>query len=355
MSIQEPTEYDEYIGQETVNCEYKEFTFNLTGLALNIKLAEYYCTNNLFDFNKNVLFNLHKYFRVYLGKYACGYFNSGIDGKCYIGINDYGFVKGIPFKGHIPISNLKNKIRQILNTSVKNTEIPVLDWKNLVQIEIVKIKSDFNLESKQNPKFVSYLKEKENYDVKYKEFVNKTNQWRLKMNFTLNKLVDLTNNPVTRVQMIEYIKKHDSNNPVIKLFESDFELKYKPHDEIIQIKDDPTEPYYWVTRWKDWMVSTIKSEKPAIGSTFNMFHTPINLLVGASEMIPYWLTYNSNMNLYVIQIKFSGSKLSIDDSKSDELFSSNYGNFEYLDAGSKKWVRCYRTILSTGDPVCLPL
>ena len=74
MSLHEPNEYNEYIGQETVDCEYKEFTFNLAGLILDTKLAEHYCSTNLFEFNKNVIFNLKKYFKVYLGKYACGYF-----------------------------------------------------------------------------------------------------------------------------------------------------------------------------------------------------------------------------------------------------------------------------------------
>lgn len=356
MSLHEPTEYNEYIGQETVDCEYKEFTFNLSGLILDTKLAENYCSTNRFDFNANVIFNLKKYFKVYLGKYACGYFNSGIDGECYIGINDFGFVKGIPFKGRIPAHHLKEKIIQVLNSNVKNHDTPLIDWSNLVQIKFIKIKSDFKLETTQNPKFISYVEGKEKYLREYQEFVDKTIAWRLRMNFSLNKLVDLANNPVTRAQLIEYIKLNDPYNPVIKLFESDFVLEYKGHDDIIRIKDDPTEPYHWVTQWKDYVIDSIKADKPILTSTFNMHNTPTNLLVSANEMIPYWLTYNSNMNLYVIQIKFFGSKLSIpDNSNSTQLIPNAYKNFKYLDLNAKKWTRCYRTVLPNGDPVCLPL
>jgi hypothetical protein len=55
MSLNLPKEYNEYVGQETINCEYKEFTFNLDGLLIDSKLAEQYCTSNKFDFNKNVI------------------------------------------------------------------------------------------------------------------------------------------------------------------------------------------------------------------------------------------------------------------------------------------------------------
>ena len=355
MSLHEPNEYNEYIGQETINCEYKEFTFNLAGLAIDTKLAEQYCTNNKFDFNANVIFNLAKYFKAYIPKYACGYFNSGIDGACYIGINDFGFVKGIPFKGHIPSEKLKRKIIQIMGNNITHPENKPIDWTNLIEIKIIKIKSDVKTDLKSNPKFVSYLEEKSQYETEYKDFVSKTAQWRQRMNFSAIKLVDLGNDPIYRSEIIKYIKSVEPTNPVIRILESDFVLKYKPHDEIVLIKNNPSEPYYWVTRWKDMIIDSIKMEKPVLNSTFNLHNTAINLLVSVNEMIPYWLTYNSNMNLYVMEIKFFGSKLAIDVTDSDELFPSTYNNFAYLDYNTRKWTQCYRTVLANGDPVCLPL
>mgnify|MGYP001487035584 CR=1 FL=1 len=357
MSLHEPTEYNEYIGQETVNCEYKEFTFNLAGLPVDNKLAEQYCTTNKFDFNPNVLFNLTKYFKAYIPKYACGYFNSGIDGSCYIGINDYGFVKGIPFKGRIPVQKLKNKITKVLGTNIDNPSNSNIDWDNLLEIKVIPIDYAQILsgELKQNEKFTNYQKTKRKYINEYNEFVARTNQWRLQMNFAVNKLVDLANNPKSRNQIIQWIKSIEPTNPVIQIFEADdFKLEYKSHDEIIKIRDDSSEPYYWVTKWKDMMIDNIKSSRPIFQSTFNSHNTPINLLVSASEMIPYWLTYNTNMKLYVIQIKFFGSKLAIDNSDSDELFPSSYNNFRYLDANTKRWARCYRTTIANGEPVCMP-
>jgi hypothetical protein len=355
MSSHEPTEYNEYVGQETVKCEYKEFTFNLVGLALENKLAEQYCRTNQFDFNTNVIANLKKYFQVYLGKYACGFFNSGIDGDCWIGINNYGFVKGIPFKGPIDKNLLKKTIKETLKQTVKNNTNQI-NWEQLVKIKIKKVSYNFNRETlPENITFSNYLVGKEKFDTEYAEFIKQIELWRNRMGFSAIKLVDLVNNPETRSQIIQYIKLTDPINPVIKLLETDYVLKYKSHKDIIQIKKNPLEPYYWVTRWKDIIVDSLKLEKPTFTNCFNSHNTPINLLTSANEMIPYWITYNSNMNLYIIQINFSGSEFSINTADFNELFSSNFNQFEYLDSQSRKWNRCYRTVLANGDPVCLPL
>jgi len=53
--------------------------------------------------------------------------------------------------------------------------------------------------------------------------------------------------------------------------------------------------------------------------------------------------------LYVIQIDFFGSKLSFDNA----VEPSDYNNFRYLDGNTKRWSRCYRTVLANGEPVCL--
>lgn len=353
MSVHEPNEHNEYTGQETINCEYKEFTFNLAGILLDNKLAEMYCQTNKFDFNKNVIFNLKKYFKAYVPKYASGYFNSCMDGEFYIGINDLGFVKGIPFKGHMPIEYLKKNIIKILRTHIKNPEISNINLDELVQIKISKIKHNITLDIEQHPVFTNYMDDKEKYMEKYNDFVEKTNKWRLRINFAINKLVDLANNSETRKQIIDYIKEKDPSNPSIDLFNNpDFKLEYKNHTNLILIKDNPDEPYYWVTRWKDFIIDKIKSERPVLSSTFNLHNTPTNLIVSVSEMIPYWIKYNSNINLYVIQIKFFGSKFASNGLHAKELVHSNY-KFSYYDFNIRKWLRCYRTVIANGEPVCL--
>ena len=69
-------QYDDFIGKETLNCEYKEFTFNNAGLPLDENSAEYYCYTNKFEFNPYVITNLIQYFKQYLPKYISAFINS---------------------------------------------------------------------------------------------------------------------------------------------------------------------------------------------------------------------------------------------------------------------------------------
>ena len=102
-------DYNEFIDEETLPREYKEFTFNLSGIQIDNKVAEEYCKTNRFDFNKQVNSNIKKYFKMYAPKYMVSFFNSKINGELFIGVDDWGFVKGIPYKGEIPIDILKLK------------------------------------------------------------------------------------------------------------------------------------------------------------------------------------------------------------------------------------------------------
>jgi hypothetical protein len=95
----ESLSFDDFIGTETLSQEYKEFTFNNAGIPIDIKSAEYYCNSNKFEFNEYVILNIQKYFNYYLPKYISGFLNSNLNGEFYIGINDYGFIKGIPYCG----------------------------------------------------------------------------------------------------------------------------------------------------------------------------------------------------------------------------------------------------------------
>ena len=101
--------YNEYIGIEKLEKEYKEFTFNLAGLALDFKFVEKYCSNNKFDFNRAVLINLKKYVKIYATLNACASFNSNIDSSFFIGVNDDGFIKGIPFCGELQIEEIQSE------------------------------------------------------------------------------------------------------------------------------------------------------------------------------------------------------------------------------------------------------
>ncbi len=347
-----PQAYNDYIGVESESREYKEFTFNLAGMDIDMQLAEQYCQSNQFDFNTNVIRNLKRYFKVFIPKYTCGFLNSNIDGDFFIGINDYGFAKGIPYQGELPVDYLQSKLVGIIQKFVRiNHGIHhSINIEQFVKINFFKIDKPGKPDEPVNKRFTDYLKEKAEYMKRYREYIEKIESWRIRFFFFHQKLVDLVNNYETRIMLIEYIKHHDPTNCVIKLLEGDYQLEYKDHDAILAIKENKSEPYYWVCKWKDEMVDYIRSQRPALIMDFNQ-NTPMNLITSPNEMIPYWVNSNPDMNLYVCHVQFMTSHIPFVYGRDSNSNSNSY--FQYYDL-HKKWISCYRTTLPNGDPVCNP-
>lgn len=336
--------YNDYIGSETLFREYKKFAFNLAGLVLDSKLAEEYCTNNKFEFNKAVLINLRKYIKIYATINACASFNSNIDSSFMIGVNDDGFIEGIPYCGELPIEEIKLYIYKILSDNLKNSSLDSIDFTKYVKISIIKINKPEKPVEELNPEFSNFLKEKEKHIELLQKYDEDIKDWRIRFDFVNQKLFKLINNIESRTILIEYIKSIDPKCPVIDLLYTDYQEEYKKHDDVIILKDNKLSPYYWITRWKDMMISKLRKEKPLMIKPLSSI--PTSLIMNVNEMIPWWIHNNETMNLYMIQIEFNTSDFGM------EFTSNNF--FSYLDYHKKKWIKCHRTIFN-GGPSCFPI
>ena len=330
-------EYDEFIGKESLDIEHKEFTFNSSGLVLNYKLAEDYCKNHHFNFNPFVINSLDRYFKQYLPKYTCAFINRNIIGNLYIGVNDFGFVKGIPYCGELPVSRLTENMYDIIEKSVKFTE--PIDIRQHISIKFSKIQKPSIPETSLPFSYIEFCEKRSAYLDKYNAFLKKFDQWKTKSMFFTQKLVDLVNNDDSRSMIIQYIIDIDPSCVVIKILQSDYTLPYCDHEEISVLKDDPQNPYYWVCRWKDEMIEKTRKERPVFRDIAFLPATPYNIIIGAGEMIPYWMNFNDNMNLYIIHVTFNTIQTT------DKIFYESY---------DKNWISCYRNVLSDGEPVCTP-
>lgn len=332
--------FNDYIGHETIDKEYKEFTFNLAGININLKLAEKYCYNNIFKFNKDVLKNLKKYFQVYLPKYASSFWNSKIkSGNFYIGVNDYGIIKGIPYSGKLCIKILKKNIINIINKYVICSNDHKFIFDKYVQIKFIKVNKPKKPKNKININFLEYLDKKKEYIAEYNDFLKKLKEWRYKlMSISQKKLVDLVNTNNTRQQIIRYIYSHDKKSKIIDLLKSDFKLEYKNHEEIAILKNDINNVYYWVTQWKDTTREKIRRQKPIFDNNFNQHNLPFNIINSISDMIPYWYYNNDNMNIYLLKINF-------------KLIENNY-TFAYRDVNNNLFFT--ERVIFNNTPACMP-
>jgi hypothetical protein len=339
-----PINFNDFIGPETIDREYKEFTFNYSGSLIDNKIAESYCQTNHFNFNEEVLSNIQICLDNFLPKYVCGFFNSNIKGDFYIGINDFGFIKGIPYSGKLPHHSIKMKMKQTINESIQNSKNPNLKLNNFVKIHFIKLNKPTLPNSPINEKYLKFLEDREHGKILYKEYLERLDNWKIRFAFVNQKLVDLVNNYESRIMLIEYIKKFDSTNPVVKLLMTDYKLEYRNHSQVTILKDIPTDPYYWITRWKDEMIKKLKKEKPHFINPYNCHNTPMNLITGVSDMIPFWMNYNNNMKLYVIHIEIIPPNIK----------KIKNGYYSYYDIHTKRWMYCRRMLLENGDPICNP-
>jgi hypothetical protein len=250
--------YNQYLGSETLNKEYKEFTFHSAGLKIDKKIADDYCNTNEFNFNDLVIKNIEKYIEMYLTVNACASFNSNINSRFFIGIDDDGFVKGIPYKGELPIKEIEKYIYKKLSENLSNTSLGDIDFKKYVKIKISKINHPKKPKEKSNHEYSKYLRKKKKYKEKLEEYDEEMKDWRIRFAFVNQKLFKIINNIESRIILIEFIKINDPTSPVIELLKSDYKEIYQPHEVVLLLKEDITSPYYWVTRWKDMMIKKLR-------------------------------------------------------------------------------------------------
>lgn len=336
-------EYGEYYGEEEVDKEYKLFTFHPNGLTIDLELDDTLFAEKLFIsgkwiFNKSVIDNLNYYLETYIPKYTTAFLNrySECDtGEMFFGIDDDGIIQGIPFKGELDIDFIKNKVESIINS---DKIMANYDLSNYIDIELVKINTNqFDIENNRQQIIDTYLKEKEEYYQKFNKYLKEKKKWFQRVKYYNTKLHLMMNRKESRKELIDYIKKNDSDQQqVIDILETDFQFDEIHGLEVAKFKLSKDNPWYWVCLWKDEMVDYIRTLKPKPPTIWANKYLPINTITTIVDMIPIWLS-KEDINLYLIKFSFTKPKTPLDISyKSGEEFIS-----------------CYRSTMYS-EPMCQP-
>jgi len=331
--------YGQNYGKETINREYKEFTFNHGGLQIDPDSAEDLVKDSKWIFNTMVDNSLNKYLNIYISKYTSAFLdeNSSVDyGEFYIGIADNGFVHGIPYQGTLDLKIIKTEMNKIIKQLETNNSL-----NDSINIELIPVNYEHQKITKYNNMYKEYIKHRTKINKKIEEHNIKFTRWLFMHNKYRQKLVDIFNEPLTRSELKNYIMKKDPTSSVLNLISDDnYKLESKTHEEINELKNFPNEPYYWVCRFKDELIDIIKKHRPInnIKSEILTYLNPLSILMKLSSMIPWWMQNNDNMKLYVIKISF------IKNHKNNMIY--------YYDHKRKN--RYYRTI-NEDKPCCIPL
>jgi hypothetical protein len=266
-----------------------------------------------------------EYIEYYIPKYYTAFMNSHIKGSLFLGLNDYGFVHGIPFQGELPIAQLNEIIYKSLYTNVNC-------FQNAIEIKWIKVENIPKPSVPIIPEYTKYIEEKQKYDDSYNMWYELMTDYEIKFAFYSRKLVKMGNETECRKLIVDYIKSIEPNNKNIIFFESMIEITPKEPDEILKVKEDPNEPIYWIMRWKDYIIEKIRNEKPQFNIDFPQYNVPLNLITNVGTMIPYWKQNTTDLNSYVLQIKFNPEE------------DMQY-NFSYLESKTRNiWMKSYRIL-----------
>lgn len=330
--------YNEFITKETLLVELKEFSLHKTGVPFDIHQAELYCYSNRFAFSDLVFQTIPKYMD-YIPKYACAFLNAKIPlGTIYIGIDDDGFVKGIPIeKGQLLDKQwISSLIQDQINQFVKTDDGQACFAPFNVEVIPVQVEQQTGL----HPEFSSYLEKRQKFDASRDAFVDSYKKWSETFELVTMKLVDIVNHTKNRVKLIEYMEQASDRNEVALQTIRDplYQLPSLAGEGLVrELKLNPESVFHWVTRFKDELNIMYKKEKPVFHSHFKQKNVPFTLLIGMSEMIPYWA---DQIDVFVIKIEFSLPK------EPDCNYLYQYWN-------GTDWIQCQR-IISYDQPVCMP-
>lgn len=335
--------YEECIGQETQDKEYKLFTLHPRGNNLdpNDKMyAEHLLETGSWVFNKPVLENIDYYLENYIPRYTSAFLNSESvckHAEMYFGISDEGIVQGIPFKGELDIEIIKSKVNDILSSDLLKANTNLQEY---INVELIKIKTNsFNLNNYKSNIIDTYHKQKSVYDKEFAKFKSRKNKWLNMMEYYSNKLGNLVNNQNTREELIKYIELYGPNRKnLLRTLRSGFIYDVPSGEEIGILKTQEDTIWHWLTRWKDDMSFFVKSLKPYPPQGISNYLYPCNLITTVVDMIPTWLKNNNDLNLYLFKFTFS---------KPDTNLNISYKN------SFGEYVHCYRTVFD-GEPCCIP-
>ena len=102
------------IGPELLDREFKEFCLQ----KLNLYFTEDDIINLIYHskpldniiWNKMINSQIYDYFIKYIPKYIGNFSKAGINGTLFFGIDDMGFIEGIPYYGRLSKKSVKNMI-----------------------------------------------------------------------------------------------------------------------------------------------------------------------------------------------------------------------------------------------------
>lgn len=350
--------YKQDLGCESDVKEYKQFCLSINNLMLyGDSLLEFY-KSCYWDFNHIVLQSLKKYFKMYLPKYIASYshpLSSSSHGEFYIGVDNDGIVHGIPFMGELNI-DFYSILKTIFDKKLKSSCIECKnEYLNKIKFQIIKLEviknKNFNEEIFLNEHYISYIKKLDFQNQIYEKYLLRKRKWEHIFDRYTGKLHELINDKYFREEIIDFIRENSKKN-----YDLIADLKcgkiycQQSFFDIQKIRNDDSNIFYWIIKYKDKKISFLKQIKPKKPKLFYNNFTPLYLISNVPNMIPLWKQNNPDLNLFIIKIMFPGN---INKDKYLTYLNKVHKNDRII----KEWAETYRTMydgISSKKNIILP-
>ena len=348
-------EYNTVLTKETDRTEFKSFFTDISTINsfIDMSMSGLGSKNSLkllqsgyWFFNPITIKTIKTYCKTYLPKYIACYshpHSTSNGGEFYIGIDDDGVMHGIPYKGDLKI-NFKKIIDKIFEERLMSFKDDCInEYKQHVNIELIKLKTHpANLINHNQPyqsqPYQYYIDKVSTQEKIYHKYLLNKKKWEELFSQYTSKLHVLLNKENFRLEIIEYIRSNTSTNyDLIADLRTGKKYKQQTYTEISKIKDDKTNIFYWVIRFKDARISFLKNIKPKCPKLYYNDNTPNFILCNVPLMIPTWLERNTSLNLYIIKITIGGN-----------ISPTKF--LKYKDMFTKKWKCGYRTMHNHSIP-----
>jgi hypothetical protein len=297
---------------ESKTSEFKEFSLKIDPISFCTieEINDLIKTGRLVEnFNDIIISNIDYYLRFYVPKYISAFGNmKGEDpfATLYIGINDFGEITGIPFRGILEVEYL-NEIKDSLKLflSAKNLEEIFKE----IQFEIIKLTHDPSMITDDVSAILDEHIGKYNaYKIAYTKYVHDYKSWIEQIDRYSTKISIYFSNPEYRKEIAAYIRLNTTNPEYLKmadLLETDHKFETIDNDKIMEKKVDQSSIYHWITSYKDSTLDLIKTKRPVRPITYNsdldkISETQFSILTNLRKK---FIDNNEDLNYYLIKIK----------------------------------------------------
>ncbi len=388
-------EFNDDLGCETLTNEYKLFVLN--PILIDPEISEELLRTCRWVFNDSVRDTLRNYLRIYLPKYIASYSHPLTKvprGNLYIGVDDDGLIYGIPFMGPPPIELIQSEIDNIFQNFIRIKSIEgeysleqitklLSKYKQKVTYQFIRVNNIY-YDSVEKPSgythiynkvYLDYIQKQEKIRRDRELYLQKKRKWEQLIYRYTNKLHNMINQFDTRSEIINFMKeksgylKKNFNTKYSKIdylcetrnyytliteLRSNYQYSSFKMEDSPQLVDNPTNVFYWVTRWKDSSTSVLKFIKPRpTGKSLNRNYSAF-LLSQVHKMIPYWCEANPELKLYMLKINIPGN---IDpdfiiEYKDTNLTFNNCTSptqLSRMSLESENWTEMYR-LVDNGEP-----